>query len=150
MAYKQNFGKTASTGHGQIFQDKGLVSPMHKDKKKKKDTNTGSDQVNVETYNVETKTGSERTVKKNSPSHEVAKEFGAEIDFGKSVSQEAPTGPSKETNGTNRNPWATRGNSGNIKAGYKGMATSVKTGKRISFENNNNDKLKNSGEWRLH
>ena len=41
MAYKQNFGKTASTGHGQTFQDKGLVSPMHMDKDKKKDPKAG-------------------------------------------------------------------------------------------------------------
>jgi hypothetical protein len=34
MAYKQNFGKPASKGDGQTFQDNGLVSPMHKDKKK--------------------------------------------------------------------------------------------------------------------
>ena len=41
MAYKQDFGKTPSTGHGQTFQDKGLVSTTSADKDKKKDTNTG-------------------------------------------------------------------------------------------------------------
>ena len=44
MAYKQNFGKTPSTGHGQTFQDKGLVSPMHNDKEKEA-ANTGDNDL---------------------------------------------------------------------------------------------------------
>ena len=79
MAYKQNFGKTASTGHGQIFQDKGLVSPMHndKDKDKKKDTKSGNEYVDVQTnsgldsYNI--------SVVKDSPYHKQSKEFGGRL-----------------------------------------------------------------------
>jgi hypothetical protein len=117
MAYTQNFGKSASKGTGQSFQDKGLVSPMNTDKdKKKKDTRSGG-----ETPSADVRAGSTGNFTER-------RQSGRK--YGKAM-------------------YATKGNSGMVKESYKGMAKSAKTNKLVSFANNNNDKLKSSGEWRL-
>jgi len=105
------------------------------------DPKDGSDSVNVKTYDVTSGTESARTVKKDSPADKVSKEFGKVINFGKSVSQEAPTGSSTTAIGTNRNTKATMSTTGSIGGNKPFSYTSEgKVYKYVPGEQNKNPK----------
>ena len=100
--------------------------------------NSGKNQTNVETYDTVSGVSSARTVQKNSRADRVSQEFGKEITFGPSVSQEKPTGKAKQSNATNRNTRATMSTYGNLSPNFKDRAKDSK-GKTVDFSTNNND-----------
>ena len=102
------------------------------------DPKDGSDSVNIKTYDVTSGTEGARTVKKGSPADKMSKEFGREIDFGGSASQDKPKGKAKQSNATNRNTGATKSTYGSLSPNFKGRAKDSKN-RTVDFSTNNND-----------